>query len=29
MVFNKGGKLRKTERWRLDGQNTEAADKFN
>jgi hypothetical protein len=29
MVFKKEGKLKATERWRMNGQNTEVADKSN
>jgi hypothetical protein len=29
MVFKKGGKLKATERWKINGQNTEVVDKFN
>lgn len=29
MVFTKGGKLKATDRKRMNGQNTEVVDKFN
>jgi hypothetical protein len=29
MVFKKGGKLKATERWKVNGQNIEVVDKFN
>jgi hypothetical protein len=29
MVFKKGGKLKATERWRMNGQNLKVGDKFN
>ena len=29
MIFKKEGKLKATERWRKNGQNTEVLDKFN
>jgi hypothetical protein len=29
MVFKKGGKLKVTERWKVNGQNIEVVDKFN
>jgi hypothetical protein len=29
MVFKKGGKLKESERWRVNGQNIEVVDKLN
>lgn len=29
VVFNKGGKLKAAERWRMNGQNLKVGDKFN
>jgi hypothetical protein len=29
MVFKKGGKLKATERWKVNGQNIEVVDEFN
>jgi hypothetical protein len=29
MVFKKGGKLKATERWRVNRQNMDVLDKFN
>ena len=29
MVFKKGGKLKATERWRMNGWNLKVGDKFN
>jgi hypothetical protein len=29
MVYKKEGKLKATESWTMNGQNTEVADKFN
>jgi hypothetical protein len=29
MIFKKGGKLKATERWKVNGQSIEVADKFN
>ena len=29
MVYKKGGKLKATERWKVNGQNIEVVDKFN
>jgi hypothetical protein len=29
MVFKKGGKLKETERWRMNGQNLKVGNKFN
>jgi hypothetical protein len=28
-VFKLGGKLKETERWEMNGENTEVVDKFN